>query len=100
MTPGRRELLRAFGAIADSPAGSRAAGQALGLPELDSHQHTEMFALSCPPYASVYLGPDGALGGEAPTGSPDSGESSASARLPSPTTCPPCSASTPAWARQ
>ncbi len=64
MTPGRCELLRALGAIADNPADARAAGRALGVPELDSHQHTEMFVLNCPPYASVYLGPDGALGGE------------------------------------
>ena len=27
-------------------------------------EHTEVFVLNCPPYASVYLGPDGALGGE------------------------------------
>ena len=64
MTPGRCELLRALGAIADNPADARAAGRALGIPELDSHQHTELFVLNCPPYASVYLGPDGALGGE------------------------------------
>ncbi len=64
MTPGRCELLRALGAVADNPADARAAGGALGLPDLDGHQHTEAFVLNCPPYASVYLGPDGALGGE------------------------------------
>ena len=64
MTPGRCELLRALGAVADNPADARAAGGALGLPDLDGHQHTEVFVLNCPPYASVYLGPDGALGGE------------------------------------
>ena len=64
MTPGRFELLRALGAIADNPADARAACRALGVPELDSHEHTEFFVLNCPPYASVYLGPDGALGGE------------------------------------
>ena len=64
MTPGRFELLRAVGAIADNPADARAACRALGVPELDSHEHTEFFVLNCPPYASVYLGPDGALGGE------------------------------------
>lgn len=64
MTPGRCELLRALGAVADSPADARAIARVLGLPDLGSHQHTEAFVLNCPPYASVYLGPDGALGGE------------------------------------
>jgi hypothetical protein len=64
VTPDRGELLRALGAVADSPADARAVGRVLGLPDLDSHQHTEAFVLNCPPYASVYLGPDGALGGE------------------------------------
>jgi hypothetical protein len=64
VTPGRCELLRAIGAVADSPAGARAAGRALGLPDLDGQQHAEAFIMNCPPYASVYLGPDGALGGE------------------------------------
>jgi Nitrate reductase delta subunit len=64
VTPGRCELLRALGAVADSPADARAAGRALGLPDLDGRQHAEAFIMNCPPYASVYLGPDGALGGE------------------------------------
>ena len=64
MNPGRCELLRALGAVADSPADARTAGRALGLPDLDGHQHTDAFIMNCPPYASVYLGPDGALGGE------------------------------------
>ena len=64
MNPGRCELLRALGAVADSPADARMAGRALGLPGLDGHQHTDAFIMNCPPYASVYLGPDGALGGE------------------------------------
>jgi hypothetical protein len=64
VTPDRAELLRALGAVADSPADACAVGRVLGLPDLDSHQHTEAFVLNCPPYASVYLGPDGALGGE------------------------------------
>ena len=63
VTPGRCELLRALGAVADNPADARAACRALGVPELDSHQHTELFVLNCPPYPSVHLGPDGALGG-------------------------------------
>ncbi|HEY7013606.1 MAG TPA: molecular chaperone TorD family protein [Streptosporangiaceae bacterium] len=64
MTPGRCELLRAVGAVADSPAGARTAGRALGLPDLNGPQHADAFIMNCPPYASVYLGPDGALGGE------------------------------------
>ena len=64
MNPDRCELLRALGAIADSPADALVAGRALGLPDLDSRQHTDAFIMNCPPYASVYLGPDGALGGE------------------------------------
>jgi hypothetical protein len=64
VTPGRCELLRALGAMADSPAGARTAGRALGLPDLDGRQHADAFIMNCPPYASVYLGPDGALGGE------------------------------------
>jgi Nitrate reductase delta subunit len=64
VNPGRCELLRALGAVADSPADARVAGRALGLPDLDGHQHTDAFIMNCPPYASVSLGPDGALGGE------------------------------------
>jgi hypothetical protein len=62
--PGRWELLRALGAVADSPAAARAVAPALGLPPLSDTGHTEAFVLNLPPYAAVYLGPDGALGGE------------------------------------
>jgi TorA maturation chaperone TorD len=61
---GRWELLRALGAIADAPAAGRAAGAALGLEAVSDAEHTDVFVLNLPPYASVYLGPDGALGGE------------------------------------
>lgn len=61
---GRWELLRAIGAVADSPAAARAVGPALGLGPVSDADHTEVFVLNCPPYAGVYLGPDGALGGE------------------------------------
>ena len=64
MTGGRWELLRALGAVADDPASARAATGALGLTPPSAADHTEVFVLNCPPYASVYLGPDGALGGE------------------------------------
>ncbi|MHB1593820.1 MAG: molecular chaperone TorD family protein [Streptosporangiaceae bacterium] len=58
------ELLRALGAIADNPADARTAGRAIGLPEISAAEHTEAFVLNCPPHASVYLGPEGGLGGE------------------------------------
>jgi len=64
VTGGRWELLRALGAVADSPAGAQTAADVLGLAPASAAEHTEVFVLNCPPYASVYLGPDGALGGE------------------------------------
>jgi hypothetical protein len=60
----RWELLRALGAVADSPAAARAVAAPLGLAPVSDAGHTEVFVLNCPPHASVYLGPDGALGGE------------------------------------
>ena len=60
----RWELLRALGAVADSPAAARAVAGPLGLASVSDAEHTEVFVMNCPPYASVYLGPDGALGGE------------------------------------
>lgn len=64
MTAASFELLRAAGAVADNPADAAAVGHALGIPCLSPYEHTEVFMLNCPPYASVFLGPDGALGGE------------------------------------
>jgi hypothetical protein len=64
MTGTSFELLRAAGAVADNPADAAAVSRALGLPGLNPHEHTQVFMLNCPPYASVFLGPDGALGGE------------------------------------
>ena len=64
MTDGRWDLIRALGAVADSPAGARAAAPVLDLGIPDAAEHTDVFILNAPPYASVYLGPDGALGGE------------------------------------
>jgi TorA maturation chaperone TorD len=61
---GRWELLRAIAAVADTPAAARAVAPALGLEPVSDAEHTEVFVLNCPPYAAVYLGPDGALGGE------------------------------------
>ena len=82
---GRWELFRALGAVADSPAGARTACAALGCASPGgaspggaspggaspdwagpgAAEHTAAFVLNCPPYASVYLGAEGGLGGEA-----------------------------------
>jgi hypothetical protein len=61
---GRWELLRALGAVADSPAAARSVAPALGLDPVSDAEHTEAFVLNCPPYAAIYLGPEGAIGGE------------------------------------
>lgn len=61
---GRWELIRALGSVADTPAAARAASPALGLQPPSGPAHTDVFMLNLPPYASIYLGPDGALGGE------------------------------------
>jgi len=61
----RWELLRALGAVAGDPADARAACAALGLPAPGNAEHTEVFVLNCPPYAAVYLGDEGGLGGDA-----------------------------------
>jgi Nitrate reductase delta subunit len=65
VTGARWELLRALGAVASDPADARAACGALGLPAPGNAEHTEVFLLNCPPYAAIYLGADGALGGDA-----------------------------------
>jgi TorA maturation chaperone TorD len=64
VTAGRWELLRALGAVAGDPADARKVLAALGLEPGDGASHTEVFVLNCPPYASVYLGAEGGLGGE------------------------------------
>jgi len=64
VTANRWELFRALGAIVDTPEAARVASPALGLPAPSAADHTSVFVLNLPPYASVYLGPDGALGGE------------------------------------
>ena len=61
---GRWELLRSLGAVPDSPAAARCVGPALGLDPVSDAEHTEAFVLNCPPYAAIYLGPHGAIGGE------------------------------------
>jgi hypothetical protein len=61
----RWELLRAVGAVAGDPDDARALCGALGWPGPGNAEHTEVFVLNCPPYASVYLGAEGGLGGDA-----------------------------------
>lgn len=65
MTSGRAELWRAIGAVADNPRDARVAAGALGLPVPDASEHTEVFVLNCPPYASIHLGSEGSIGAEA-----------------------------------
>ncbi len=62
---GRWELFRALGAVAGDPADARTACAALGWAGPGNAEHTEVFVLNCPPYASVYLGAKGGLGGDA-----------------------------------
>lgn len=59
------ELLLALGAICDSPQAAQPATIALGLGPLSPEAHTSAFVLNCPPYASIHLGIEGQLGGEA-----------------------------------
>jgi hypothetical protein len=64
--PGRWEMLRALGAVTLGPPGEMGnAFAALGLPGWTAAGHTLLFTLALPPHASVYLGPEGRLGGEA-----------------------------------
>ncbi len=62
---GRWELFRALGAVAGDPADAGTACAALGWAGPGNAEHTEVFVLNCPPYAAVYLGAEGGLGGEA-----------------------------------
>jgi TorA maturation chaperone TorD len=63
---GRWELLRALGAlVADTPARTSPVARSLGLPAWTAAEHTELFVLSLPPFASIHLSADGKLGGEA-----------------------------------
>ncbi|MHB8246528.1 MAG: molecular chaperone TorD family protein [Acidimicrobiales bacterium] len=60
----RGELFRALGAVCDSAPGAAAVAPALGLGPLSGAEHTTAFVMNCPPYASVYLGGEGKLGGD------------------------------------
>ena len=62
------ELFRALAALAEPPdrAGVERLAAALGLEPLPAaSEHTEVFVFQLAPYASVYLGAEGMLGGEA-----------------------------------
>lgn len=60
------ELARALGALCEAPAAEQAAiASAAGLPAPGPEEWTRVFALELPPYASVYLGAEGMIGGEA-----------------------------------
>lgn len=61
----RSELFRALGAVAEGPCRPELArGLGLGRSPAPS-EHTEVFVLQTHPYASVHLGAEGMLGGEA-----------------------------------
>jgi hypothetical protein len=61
------EALRALAALVEPPCPEHAAiAEALGLPPPPSpEEHTEVLAFRVLPYASIYLGAEGMLGGEA-----------------------------------
>lgn len=61
------ELLRALAALADPPAiGHGRLTELLGLPDPpEPADHAELFLFQLPPFASIYLGAEGKLGGEA-----------------------------------
>lgn len=60
------DLLRALAVLAEPPTpASDAVTDALGLAHADAAAFTDVFVFRLYPYASVYLGPEGMLGGEA-----------------------------------
>jgi TorA maturation chaperone TorD len=63
------EIFRALAALAEPPSDEEAAArlaEALGLGEpAGAEEHTELFVFQLYPYASVYLGAEGMVGGEA-----------------------------------
>ena len=64
---GRAELVRALGVVCEPPGtGQTGVVDALGLPgPLRPDDYVDLFLLQAYPYASVYLGPEGMMGGEA-----------------------------------
>jgi TorA maturation chaperone TorD len=66
LTHTRADLFRALGVLVEAPGRQHAAlAELLGLPGPDSSDWTEAFVVQLVPYASVYLGAEGMLGGEA-----------------------------------
>jgi TorA maturation chaperone TorD len=62
----RAELFRALGALCEAPGPAQPRlATMLDLPPAAAHEHTEVFTLQLYPYASVYVGAEGMLGGEA-----------------------------------
>jgi len=62
----RPELLRALARVVDPSAGTDATCAILGLPgRPDRASHTALFVLETHPHASVHLGPEGMIGGDA-----------------------------------
>ncbi len=60
------ELVRALGALTEPPGPETARlASLLELPELAVAEWTQVFVLELPPFASVYLGAEGMIGGEA-----------------------------------
>lgn len=66
-SPASGELLRALAHLAEPPGPAHPTlAEALGLPAPpDAATHTDLFGFQLYPYASVYLGPEGMIGGEA-----------------------------------
>lgn len=61
----RWELLQALGALsAVAHPASRPVSRALGLAEWTPADHTRLFVLELPPYASIHIGAEGKLGGD------------------------------------
>ena len=60
------ELLRALGVLAEAPGPETdRLARLLGIPEPSASEWTDLFVLELVPYASVYLGESGMIGGEA-----------------------------------
>ena len=66
LTDTRADLLRALGVLAEPPGPEhRRLADLLGVPAPAGVDWTEAFVVQLPPHASIYLGPEGMLGGEA-----------------------------------
>jgi TorA maturation chaperone TorD len=63
---GEMELFRALAVLSEAPTASHARiTEVLGMPPLPlGAAHTELFLIQLPPYASMYLGSEGMLGGD------------------------------------